>query len=203
MASKIFLIRHGETEWALAGRHTGWTDVPLTTNGERCAAKLQPFLAQVKFSRVFVSPLQRAQRTAELAGHRENAIVDEDLHEWDYGDYEGKTSVEIKKQHPGWNVWEFGAPGGESLTDVTTRADRVLARVKAIEGTVALFGHGQFLRAVAMRCTQREVTEGRRFAFDAACVSVLGFEHAEDGVPGILLWNADAGGALPRGVLKG
>jgi probable phosphoglycerate mutase len=186
----------------LSGRHTGWTDIPLTANGERVVAKLQPYLAEQEFSRVFVSPLQRAQRTAELAGYLAHATIDQDLHEWDYGDYEGKTSAEIRTRHPGWNVFEFGAPGGESLTDATARADCVLARVKEIEGTVALFGHGQFLRAIAMRWIGRDVSEARRFAFDAACVSVLGFEHPEDGAAGILLWNADPSGTLPRSVVK-
>jgi broad specificity phosphatase PhoE len=191
MASKIFLIRHGETEWSISGRHTGWTDLPLTANGERVAARLQPVLSEVGFSRVFVSPLQRARRTAELAGCLAGSSVDDDLHEWDYGDYEGKTSVEIRAQHPSWNVFQFGAPGGESLAQVAARADRVLARVKPIDGAVALFGHGQFLRALAMRWIEREVSEALHFAFDAAGVSILGYEHPGDGVQGILRWNVD------------
>jgi len=196
MASTLFLIRHGETEWSITGRHTGWTDLPLTANGERVAARLRPALGQVGFSRVFVSPLQRARRTAELAGCLTGASIDQDLHEWDYGDYEGKTSAEIRAQHPGWNVFQFGAPGGESLAQVSARADRVLARLEPIDGTIALFAHGQFLRALAMRWIGRDVSDALHFAFDAARVSVLGFEHASDRIPGILLWNADLSAPL-------
>jgi broad specificity phosphatase PhoE len=207
MVEQIFLIRHGETEWSLNGRHTGSTDLPLTANGERRAAQLLGFLRPVAFARVLTSPLQRARRTCELAGLGAAAQVEPDLHEWDYGDYEGRTSAEIRAERPGWNVFQDGCPNGESVDQVSRRADRVLAGLRVIDGTVALFSHGQFLRALAVRWIGLAVQAGQHFSLDTASPSILGYEQHNGEIPAICLWNAaaNAGFALPAppGAAKG
>jgi len=190
MATQIFLIRHGETEWSLTGRHTGRTDVPLTANGERRASQFRGVLHSFKFTHVFTSPLQRARRTCELAGFGAVARVEPDLQEWDYGDYEGRTSVDIRAQQPGWNLFEDGSLGGESVDHISQRADRVLAELRPMDGTLLLFSHGHFLRALAGRWIGLPVQEGRHFALDTASLSILGYEHRNDETPTISLWNA-------------
>jgi probable phosphoglycerate mutase len=190
MASQIFLIRHGETQWALTGQHTGRTDLPLTENGERRAAALQAPLQGIAFARVLVSPLQRARRTCELAGLGGAAMIEPDLMEWNYGEYEGRTTADIRREHPGWSVFRDGAPGGESVEQVATRADRLLANLRAIDGRVALFSHGQFLRALAMRWVGLAVSGGRHFCLDTGAISILGYERANEETPAVVLWNA-------------
>ncbi len=189
--SEIVLVRHGETEWSAAGRHTGRTDVPLTARGEEQAKAVIPMIEGRDFALVLSSPLQRAARTAEIAGLAA-AELDPDLREWDYGDYEGRTTAQIREQRPGWFLWRDGVVGGESLADVAARADRVIARVTpALEhGDVALVAHGHLLRVLAARWVRLDGSYGAHLALDTATVSNLGFEHAE---PVIRRWNQTPG----------
>lgn len=190
MAARVFLIRHGETQWSLDGRHTGHTDLPLTENGERRAARLRAILQGTEFSHVLTSPLQRARRTCELAGCGASARVDPDLHEWDYGAYEGRTTAEIRAERPGWSIFADGCPEGESVEQVSRRADRVLAGLRRLDGMAALFSHGHFLRALGVRWIGLQVHAAERFALDTASISILGSANPSDGVPALCLWNA-------------
>ncbi len=186
---RIYLARHGETEWTLTGRHTGRTDLPLTGRGERNARSLQERLRGVEFDAVLASPLRRARRTCELAGYAGRAQVAEDLAEWDYGAYDGLTTAEIRRGRPGWDIFRDGCPGGESAESVGARADRVVARLRAEPGRrVLLFGHGHFFRVLAARWLAMSVAEARHFLLSTAALSILSYEHtlAE---PAILLWN--------------
>lgn len=192
MATQIFLIRHGETPWSLAGRHTGRTDVALTAEGERSASRLRGRLEGIAFAHVLTSPRQRARRTCELAGLGALARAEPELEEWDYGDYEGRTTAEIHARHPEWNLFQDGCPQGESVEQVSQRADRLLASLQAQEGNVALFSHGHFLRALAMRWVGLPVRQGRHFALGPASLSMLGHEHPHEKIPAICLWNAGA-----------
>ncbi len=194
MAEQIFLIRHGETEWSLTGQHTGHTDLPLTANGESRATQLRERLQGIQFASILTSPLQRARRTCELAGFGVGARLESDLQEWDYGDYEGRTTAEIRAQHPGWNVFLDGCPGGESVEQISRRADRVLAGVRETEGTVALFSHGHMLRVLAVRWIGLPVEAGRHFPLDTASVSILSCESHDRKAPVITLWNASTPG---------
>ena len=184
----VYLARHGETAWSISGQHTGKTDLPLTGRGERNARRLGARLAGQAFARVFCSPLIRARRTCELAGFGEVANSDCDLIEWDYGDYEGRKTEEILRQRPEWQLFRDGCPGGESVADVGRRADRVVARVRQIEGDVLLFSSGHFLRVLASRWLALDASCGRLLLLSTAALSVLGYEHtlAE---PAIHLWN--------------
>lgn len=183
--NELWLVRHGRTEWSAAGRHTSTTDVPLLPEGEQAARTLGPRLSAVGFDLVLTSPRQRARRTAALAGFPD-AEVEDDLAEWDYGDYEGRTTAEIRVGVPGWAIWTHPVPGGETAAQVAERVDRVIARVRAVDGPVLAFGHGHALRALAARWWGRPVEEGRLLALDTTTVSVLGWEH---GVPVIRSWN--------------
>ncbi|MFI5697174.1 histidine phosphatase family protein [Kribbella sp. NPDC051586] len=183
---RVFLVRHGETEWSRSGRHTSVTDLPLTPDGERVAAGLKERLADESFDLVLTSPRQRARRTAELAGYPD-AEVDDDLVEWNYGDYEGITTAEIRKTVPGWTVWDDPVPHGETPAQVTTRLDRVVARIAAVPGDVLVFGHSHALRALTARWLELDATEGRHFVLNTATVSTLGWER---GSPAILHWNS-------------
>jgi broad specificity phosphatase PhoE len=187
MVSQIFLIRHGETAWSLSGQHTSRTDLPLTPHGEELARQLAPRLAGKQFTHVLTSPMGRARQTCKLAGYDAVARVENDLHEWDYGDYEGKTSAEIHQQCPGWNIYRDGCPNGESPEQIAARADRVIVRLRALEGMVAVFSHGHFLRALAMRWVGLSILEGQHFGLDTASIGTLAFEHNQ---PIISLWNA-------------
>jgi probable phosphoglycerate mutase len=189
MPAQIILVRHGETEWSLNGRHTGRTDLPLTAAGELRASRLRSLLGGVAFDHVLSSPLRRALETCALAGLRSGAVIDPDLQEWDYGDYEGLTTPEIRSRRPGWNVFQDGCPGGESVAQVSLRADRLLARVGGLGGNVALFSHGQFLRVLASRWIGQPVGLGGHLALDTASISVLGYEHHEGKIPAICVWN--------------
>ena len=186
----IYLIRHGETEWALSGQHTGRTDIPLTANGEAAARKLGLKLKEVVFTRVLTSPRLRARRTGELAGVQPAAEVEPDLAEWDYGDYEGLRSAEILKARPDWNIYHDGCPHGESPVEIAGRADRLIVRLRSLTGNVALFSHGHFGRVLAARWIGLPVTEAQRFQLDTATLSILGYEHDRVESPVIALWNA-------------
>jgi broad specificity phosphatase PhoE len=183
---EVWAVRHGETEWSRDGRHTGTTDIPLTDVGEAAARGLAPRLAEEKFALVLTSPLQRARRTAELAGFPE-AEVDDDLVEWGYGDYEGVTTEEIRESVPDWTVWTHPCPNGETADEVSRRLDRVVARCEREDGDVLLVGHGHSLRALAARWLGLPVTDGRLLKLDTGTVSVLGHER-ETAV--VLHWNS-------------
>jgi broad specificity phosphatase PhoE len=186
MSLELYLIRHGETEWSSSGRHTGRTEIPLTSAGEKSAAWLSPRLATIQFTHVFVSPRARARRTCELAGLSAPAVVEPDLAEWDYGDYEGLRTAEILKARPGWNLFIDGCPNGESPLQVSERADRLLSRLRALDGNVALFSHGHFGRVLGTRWIGLPVAEADRLQLDTASLGILGQEH---GIPVIKLWN--------------
>jgi broad specificity phosphatase PhoE len=182
----LILIRHGDTEWSRARRHTGRTDLPLLPDGEQQAAALREPLTAYRFDAVLVSPLQRAARTAQLAG-LEAAETEPDLLEWDYGEVEGLTTPEVRESRPGWTVWHDGAPGGESPADVGARADRVLDRASAYGGQVCLVAHGHVLRVLTARWLGLEPSAGELFRLETARISLLGYEHDR---PVLLRWNA-------------
>ena len=190
MLSLIYLIRHGETAWSLSGQHTGRTDIPLTEQGEQDARKLAERLRAVRFSRVFTSPLQRARRTCELAGLKEVAEFEPDLAEWDYGDYEGQRLVDILKTRPDWNVFRDGCPRGESPAQVSKRADRLIDRLRTLEGNIAIFSHGHFGRVLAARWIGLRVRHAQHFLLSTASLSILGYGHNLAEEPAIVLWNA-------------
>ena len=189
---ELILLRHGQTEWSKAGRHTGRTDIPLTPDGEAAAKSLAPALAGRQLRAAFTSPAQRAVRTAELAGL--SATPDPDLQEWDYGGYEGMTTAQIREQHPGWYLWRDGViPGdaahpGETVAEVGARADAVLALVRPLlaGGDVALVSHAHMLRVLAARWLGLEPSYGRLLRLDTGTLSTLGTEH---GQPVVLTWN--------------
>ncbi|MFI5285161.1 MAG: histidine phosphatase family protein [Candidatus Dormibacteria bacterium] len=176
-SQRIVIVRHGETEWSLEKRHTGRTDLPLTAEGRRQAQALVARLAGLAFAAVFVSPLQRARQTCELAGFGEPAVVDPDLLEWDYGEYEGLTSAEIQQLRPGWNLFRDGVVGGETIADVATRAARVIRRVLSIDGDVLLFGHGHQLRILTSLWLEFPAVAAQHLQLATASPSTLGFEH--------------------------
>jgi len=187
MTTRAILIRHGETEWTLNGRHTGHTDIPLTEGGRAAARQLAPLAAKVKFSLVLTSPLRRARETCELAGLGSQAQVDASLFEWNYGEYEGLTTSEIQDRAPGWMLFRDGCPGGESPGEVAARADAVIARALGQGGDVALFGHGHFFRMLAARWLALSPLAGSHFLLDPSTLSVLSHYH---GIPAIKAWNA-------------
>ena len=185
----IYLARHGETAWSLTGQHTGLTDLPLTARGERNARQLGERLLGLTFARVSTSPLQRAARTCELAGFGAVAEVDRDLVEWDYGQYEGRRTAEIRAERPDWELFRDGCPGGEAPTQASARADRVVHRLRAVQGDVLLFSSGHFIRVLATRWIGLEVTaSARRFMLSTASLSAVGYEN-ELARPVIRLWN--------------
>ena len=184
----VYLVRHGETAWTLSGQHTGLTDLPLTKCGERNARRLGERLRGVTFAKVVTSPLQRATRTCELAGFGAVAEIDRDLLEWNYGEYEGRRTADIHRERPDWQLFRDGCPGGESPNEVGTRADRVVKRVRALEGDVILFSSGHFLRVLAARWLGLDAAFGRYFVLSTASVSALGYEHNMS-EPVIRLWD--------------
>lgn len=188
MLPKVYLARHGETAWSLSGQHTGLTDLPLTPHGETNAARLRERLEGLTFDRVLVSSLLRARQTCELAGFAHRAEVDTDLVEWNYGDYEGLKTAEIRHTRPGWVLFRDGCPGGESVADVVTRADRVIRKVREDGGNFLLFSSGHFLRVLAARWLGQEATAGTWFHLSTATLSTLGYEHSLS-EPVIWLWN--------------
>jgi broad specificity phosphatase PhoE len=175
----LWLIRHGETEWTVSGGHTGRTDVPLTPRGERQAELLRRRLAGHAFAAVLASPLGRARDTCRIAGYGAPAVADDDLVEWDYGGYEGRTTDDIRGERPGWTLWRDGVPNGETAAEVGARADRVIARALSAGGDVALFAHGHVLRVLAARWVGLPATAGRCLALDTTSLSVLGHERGE------------------------
>jgi probable phosphoglycerate mutase len=186
-----YLARHGETAWSLTGQHTGLTDLPLTERGERNAQRLGERLKGLTFAKVFTSPLQRASRTCELAGFGAVAEVDRDLVEWDYGQYEGHTGAEIRKERPDWQLFRDGCPGGESPNQVDARAHRVVSRVRAVQGDVLVFSSGHFIRVLTSRWLGLEPTQNsRHFMLNTASLSAVGYEH-DLSRPVIRLWNDD------------
>jgi broad specificity phosphatase PhoE len=185
----VYLARHGETAWSLTGQHTGLTDLPLTERGERNARQLGERLRGLTFAKVYTSPLQRAARTCELAGFGAVAEVDRDLVEWDYGQYEGLRTAEIREKHPDWLLFRDGCPGGESPAQASARADRVVSRLRAVSGDVLLFSSGHFIRVLATRWIGLEVTaNARRFMLSTASLSAVGYEN-ELSRPVVRLWN--------------
>jgi broad specificity phosphatase PhoE len=184
------LVRHGETEWSRTGRHTGRTDLPLTDAGRRNAEVLRASLSARPFALVLTSPLSRAVETCRLAGLGDSAETREELLEWDYGDYEGLTTAEIRERRPDWNLWRDGCPGGESPDDVAARVDRVIAEVRRADGDVALFAHGHVLRVLAARWIELGPEGGARLVLATATLSVLGWERE---TAAVRLWNAPPG----------
>jgi probable phosphoglycerate mutase len=184
----VYLARHGETAWSLSGQHTGRTDLPLTERGERNARALGERLRGLTFAKVFTSPLQRAVRTCELAGFGAAAEIDPDLVEWDYGRYEGRRTAEIHAERPDWQLFRDGCPGGESPGQIGARADRVVGRVRAVNGDVLVFSSGHILRVLAARWLGLDAAGGRYLLLSTASLSALGYEHnlAE---PAIRQWN--------------
>ncbi|MFN0194955.1 MAG: histidine phosphatase family protein [Aestuariivirga sp.] len=190
LLQRLYLVRHGETAWSLSGQHTGRTDIPLTALGEAEARKLAERLHRVSFAWVFTSPLQRARRTAELAGLNRAAEIEPDLAEWDYGGYEGLRSGEIRANKPDWNIFRDGCPDGESLAGVSVRADRIIARLRKLEGDIAIFSHGHFGRVLAARWVGLEIECALHFLLGTASLSILGYGHQLATEPAIILWNA-------------
>ena len=186
MPNRLFIVRHGETEWSRAGRHTGRTDEPLTDAGQEAARHLADALRGHRFALVLTSPLSRARDTAALAGYP-NAETDDDLREWDYGDYEGRTTSEIRADRANWFLWDDGVPNGETIGDVAARCDRVIARVRSAGGDALAFAHGHVLRILAARWIAHEPGFGRHLVLSPATVSILA---AERDVPALEAWNA-------------
>lgn len=185
----VWLIRHGETEWTVSRRHTGLTNLPLTAVGEKQALALRSRLQTVSFVRVFYSPLQRAARTCELAGYGLASEVDQNLVEWNYGDYEGKRRPEILADRPDWIIFRDGCPNGESPTDVAARADRCISRIRTTPGSVAIFSSGHFLRVLIARWLGFDASVGRYFKLGTGGVTVLGYDHENSSEPVIRLLN--------------
>ena len=185
----VYLARHGETAWSLTGQHTGLTDLPLTQHGEAVARNLANRLKRLSFEAVFVSTLLRARRTCELAGFGDVAVIDPDLVEWNYGDYEGRTTKEIRAERPGWQLFRDGCPGGETVEQVAARADRVVERLRRVPGNVLVFSSGHFIRVLAERWIGLGVSAAARsFMLSTASLSALGYENDLD-QPVIRFWN--------------
>lgn len=182
----VVLVRHGATDWSEEGRHTGWTDIPLNATGREQARRLAGALSQRSFSAVLCSPLQRARTTCELAGLLGEAELDPDLREWRYGDYEGLTAAQIRERRPGWNIWDDGVKHGETLDELGARADRVIERLRGIDGEVAVFAHGHLLRVLAARWIWRLPRLAQHLQLSTATISALGWEHDW---PSLTLWN--------------
>ena len=185
-SKKVFLVRHGETAWSLSGQHTGVTDIPLTEKGEEEVLFIKKKLSELRIKEIICSPLKRAVQTCEIAGLLGRAHLDPDIAEWNYGQYEGLTTEQIRKIEPHWNIFSNGAPGGESPEDVSLRIRRVFHKIASIEGDVALFSHGHFLRALTALWLTLPIEEGRHFSLSPASLSILSFEREE---PVISLWN--------------
>ena len=183
-----YLARHGETAWTITGQHTGRTDLPLTQRGEANAYRLGERLSGLTFAKVFTSPLRRAMRTCELAGFGAVGEIDADLLEWDYGDYEGRLTVDILKERPDWQLFRDGCPGGESPQQVAARADRVVGRLRAVSEDYLIFSSGHFLRMLATRWIGMEPTHGKSLMLGTASLSALGYENSISH-PAIRFWN--------------
>ena len=185
-AHEVILVRHGETEWSRTGKHTGSTDIPLTERGRRQAQAVGAALRDRDFALVLTSPLGRALETCRLAGFGERAVQRDELMEWDYGTYEGRTTAEVREERPGWTLWRDGVPDGETVEQVGERVDRVLDDLRPLDGDALLFAHGHVLRVLTARWLELDPDAGRLFALDPATISALGYER-ETAV--IKLWN--------------
>ncbi len=194
MLSQLYLIRHGQTAWSLSGQHTGRTEIPLTEQGEQEAIRLAAELRTVSFDRVLSSPRQRAWQTCKLVGLAKAAEIEPDLVEWDYGDYEGQRTADIRQTRPGWNLFQHGCPRGESPVQIAERADRLIARLSGLEGTLALFTHGHFGRALAARWIGLPIEQAQRFLLSTASLSILGYDHLRIEEPVIVRWNVTVQG---------
>ena len=186
----VYLARHGETAWSVSGQHTGRTDIPLTVRGERNAESLGQRLIGTTFAKVLTSPLSRARRTCELAGFSARAEADPDLQEWDYGQYEGRRTIDIRKERPDWYLFSDGCPDGESVEAIGARANRVVARLRSVNGNALVFSHGHILRVIAARWLGLPAGDARLLLLSTAALSILGYEHALN-EPAIRLWNDD------------
>ncbi len=192
---QLYLVRHGETAWSLSGQHTGVTDLGLTAHGQDESRALAPRLQRIEFNRVLVSPRLRARQTCELAGLGAASEVNTDLAEWDYGDYEGRRSADIRQERADWNIWRDGCPGGETPDDVSRRVDGLIEHLCTMQGNIALFAHGQLGCALAVRWIGLPLLEGQHFALHPASLSILGQERDQPGRRMIELWNESPGGA--------
>jgi probable phosphoglycerate mutase len=186
----VYFVRHGETSWSLTRQHTGRTDLPLTETGEAQARALAPWLHAVSFSHILTSPLQRARRTCVLAGLGPAVVVEPDLAEWNYGEYEGRLSTDIRKTHPGWNAFLDGCPGGEMPGEISERADRLIRHLCTLRGNIALFSHGEFAGVLAARWIGLPVANGAHFSLATASLSILAQNPGHPDVRAIALWNA-------------
>jgi broad specificity phosphatase PhoE len=185
-AVSVFAMRHGETAWSLSGQHTGTTDLALTENGRRLAERMRPLLAGTAFALVLCSPMRRARETCALAGFGEQAVIDRDLLEWNYGEYEGLTPEQIRKVAPGWLIFRDGCPGGETPEQVGARVDRIIARSHAVDGDIALFAHGHLLRVLGARWIGLPAGGGQHFQLDTGTLCVLSY-YCE--MPAVRVWN--------------
>jgi broad specificity phosphatase PhoE len=191
MSRELWLARHGETEWSRSGAHTGRTDISLTQAGEQNAVALGRLIGERKFALVLTSPLERARETCRLAGYGDRAQIDANLKEWDYGDYEGRTTADIQTEVPGWSLWTAGVPHGETIDQVAARAEAVIARAGQAEGDVLLFAHGHILRILTARWLSLTPDAGRLFALGTASLGTLGYERTTHV---IARWNLSVGG---------
>ena len=187
----VFPIRHCETEWSLGGQHTGTTDIPLTDKGRPLAERMRPALAREAFALVLCSPMQRSRETCALTGLGDKAVIDADLAEWNYGQYEGLTPKQIQERRPGWLIFRDGCPGGESPEQVGVRVDRVIERARAAQGDVALFAHGHVLRVLAARWIGQPAGSGQHFLLDTGTLCILGYYHD---IPAVKVWNGPLAG---------
>ena len=189
MPAQLLLVRHGETAWSKSGQHTGRTEISLTPTGEAEARALGERLSADEIAHVLTSPRERARRTCELASLGSRAEVDPDLAEWDYGDDEGRRTAEILAERPDWNLFREGSPGGETPAEVAVRADRVIARVRELDGIIAVFSHGHFGRVLAARWIDLPPAQAQHFMLNTASISILGYERPDARTPAILCWN--------------
>lgn len=192
MTQRLFIMRHGETDWSRSGQHTGRTDLPLTQRGEEEARQLGTRIRDVTFSQVFTSPLQRAQKTCEIAGLAGSARSDPNLIEWDNGQYEGLTTAQILEAHPGWDLYRDGCPGGELPAEVCQRASQFIQATRDMPGNIALFTHGHFARALATQWIGIPVKHGSNFVLGTAALSILAYQHNPPFLPIIELWNSQS-----------
>lgn len=183
---EVFAIRHGETAWSLSEQHTGKTDIPLTDSGRRLAERMRPVLARNAFRCVLCSPMRRARETCELAGFGDKAVIESDLGEWNYGEYEGLTPKQIHEVAPGWLIFRDGCPGGEAPEQVGARVDRVIARLRAVDGDVVLFAHGHVLRVLVARWIGLPAGGGQHFLLDTGTLCILGYYRE---IPAVRIWN--------------
>ena len=188
-STRLFLIRHAETEWSLSGRHTGISDVALTANGQAQARRLRPLLETISFARVLTSPRQRARQTCDLAILDRHQVVEPLLAEWDYGDYEGLTTAEILEAVPSWNIFRDGCLGGETAEQVSARADKLVAHLRVIRGDIGLFSHGHFGRVLGARWIGLDIIEAQHFKLETASLSILGYKPFHLDVPVVIRWN--------------